>query len=731
MKRRKHKRKIVSKTHKLLILNIVLVCFFMLGIGYSLLNSPLFINGLINLYHWNDPLKIEVTELSTPLDGSNYQYNETLRYKIKVTNNTDNTITAINVVIPARDYGRPGRTEDYPVESLEPDESIEIEREYIIEELDMIDRAASFDVQATGTNYKGKSVNGRHILTVSNVGTYGENTDIFYINIDDDTYSLGDEIDIDITATNYSNYTKTLNLTIGDGITLDQASFWFVSPFSTITTQAHYTVTEKEILDGFINIPLTVSYDSGVSFKNEYHYNGIFDNPDGHLTVHLTTTSTPTNGETYDLEEKIIYKTILENDGNLTITEVVLYDELTNDEWTLDKIAPGERKEFINDYTVEEYDILIGEITNTVVATGTSPDLNEPNVPTDDGEITVPTVEKNAHLTVTIETTNSPSNNYAYELGEDITYKTKVINDGNLTITSIRINQDLTGDYWIIPVLAPGETQREKLEGKYTPVERDIIVGEVQCVVNVVGTSLDPDNPTINASDYVTDPTVDPNPHLRVYINETSSPSNSNGYDLGERINYDIIVENDGNITINDITLTGVLTGDQWTVLSLAPEDSSSASVDYTITEDDILAGEVINRVTATGTSLDPNNPTVTAVGVKTVQTVEPLVQLSASIEIVNEQPIYYLNDVITFNVIYSNEGNLTLYPITINTTGGPSTDNHLAPHATQTRLFIYRVTAADVSAGYVTINVDITAVTPDPNNPQITRNIQRQITTG
>jgi uncharacterized repeat protein (TIGR01451 family) len=41
------------------------------------------------------------------------------------------------------------------------------------------------------------------------------------------------------------------------------------------------------------------------------------------------TTSTPANGAGYILGEEITYKITVTNDGNLTITDITLTDELT------------------------------------------------------------------------------------------------------------------------------------------------------------------------------------------------------------------------------------------------------------------------------------------------------------------------------------------------------------------------------------------------------------------
>ena len=48
-----------------------------------------------------------------------------------------------------------------------------------------------------------------------------------------------------------------------------------------------------------------------------------------------------------------------------------------------------------------------------------------------------------------------------------------------------------------------------------------------------------------------------------------------------------------------DITVTDELTGDEWTIESLAPGASETFTTTYTVTEADIVAGEVGNVATA------------------------------------------------------------------------------------------------------------------------------------
>ncbi|MBR4579424.1 MAG: InlB B-repeat-containing protein, partial [Oscillospiraceae bacterium] len=59
----------------------------------------------------------------------------------------------------------------------------------------------------------------------------------------------------------------------------------------------------------------------------------------GHITVTKGVTSTPANGSSYALGETIMYSVTVTNDGNLTITDITVTDELTGDTWKIASLA--------------------------------------------------------------------------------------------------------------------------------------------------------------------------------------------------------------------------------------------------------------------------------------------------------------------------------------------------------------------------------------------------------
>ena len=193
---------------------------------------------------------------------------------------------------------------------------------------------------------------------------------------EDKEYGLGDTVEFTITATNIYDEAKTMTITEMEGVTITGESvFENVEPGATVTTTATYTVTEDDILAGSFTNDVTVSFDGGKDFTNEDDVDIEDKNP--HITVTKTVTSTATS---YAAVDTIEYKIVVENDGNLTLTDVKVTDALTGDEWTVEELKPGDKKEFTAKYTVTEADANAGKVVNTATATGTDPEGNKPGV---------------------------------------------------------------------------------------------------------------------------------------------------------------------------------------------------------------------------------------------------------------------------------------------------------------------------------------------------------------
>ena len=437
---------------------------------------------------------------------------------------------------------------------------------------------------------------------------------------DEKEFALGETVTFTIEATNIYDENKTITLVEIEGVELSESVFENVAPGASISATATYTVTEADILAGEFKNTVTVKF-SGENTEFEDEDIVDVEDPKPHMTIVKETTSEPANGETYALGEEITYLITVTNDGNVTLTNVVVTDELTGDEWTIESLAPNVAETFETSYTVTEEDIINGSVLNEATATAEPPeDVDDPEIVP--GTKEEPTEEKNPHLTVTKETTSTPANGKTYALDETIEYKITVTNDGNVTISDVKVTDDLTGDEWTIEALKPGESK--EFTASYTVTEEDIRT-EAKVVNNATATGKDPEDedPAVDPGK-TEDQTDESKSHLTIEKTVTNSPKNGKEYYEGETIEYKIVVKNDGNQTMKDIKVTDELTGDEWTIETLAPGEEKEFTAKYTVTAADVKAGKVTNTATATGTSVDPNGKPEVTPGTTDAKTGEP-----------------------------------------------------------------------------------------------------------
>ena len=342
--------------------------------------------------------------------------------------------------------------------------------------------------------------------------------------------------------------------------------------------------------------------------------------PENPLDPTLVVNKTHDKSQTYKAGDVITFtitaKNIYEEAKTITLEEL---EGVALDANVFENVAPGAEVTATATYTVTEQDIVNGTFTNNVTVTFSGVDDKFT------GTDTVDELEDaNPHMTIT-KTTVGADAGHIYKLGEVINYKITATNDGNLTLTNVKVEDALTGNVgenaFTIDTLAPGEAQT--FDVRYVVTENDVLAGKV--INNATGTATDPTDPdepkTPVTPGEKEDPIETPNPSLAV----VKTSDKTGVVKLGETITYTITVTNNGNVTINDIEVTDELTGNTgdnaFTIDRLAVGETKQFTATYTVTEDDILEGTIVNRATATGK--DPRNEEVTGEGEVRVDTEE------------------------------------------------------------------------------------------------------------
>lgn len=212
-------------------------------------------------------------------------------------------------------------------------------------------------------------------LTVTDEGVNPK--DVMTKTHEDKTYGLGDVIVFTIKVKNI--YDKPCDITINEqsGVKITgESKFIAVEPGKEVHTTAVYTVTEEDLLAGeFTN---TVTATIGEKIHRATDTTDKFEKPNSHLTLNKKTTSTPKDGVAYTLGETITYAVTAVNDGNLTLKNVTVTDELTGDTWKIETLAPGDSRTFEAKYVVKEADMKNGTVKNVATATVETPNPKHP-----------------------------------------------------------------------------------------------------------------------------------------------------------------------------------------------------------------------------------------------------------------------------------------------------------------------------------------------------------------
>ena len=174
-------------------------------------------------------------------------------------------------------------------------------------------------------------------------------------------------------------------LTKTDGITVEG-----LAENESVTVTATGSQTEIGSSDNTYSIEWDNAKESNYTVTDKLGTLTVTEAPtNAHLTVEKVTTSkAPKDG--YAVGDTIEYKITVTNDGNIPVTDIVVTDELTGDEWKVDSLEPGKSKEYTASYTVTEADAEAKEVVNVATATGKSTDPDHPDVPATDGTATDP-----------------------------------------------------------------------------------------------------------------------------------------------------------------------------------------------------------------------------------------------------------------------------------------------------------------------------------------------------
>ena len=406
-------------------------------------------------------------------------------------------------------------------------------------------------------------------------------------------------------------------------------------------------------------------------------------------------------------------------------------------------LAAGAQTTFTSTYAITQDDIDAGRVQNLATAIGTDP--SNQDVSATDGTDT-PLVAVPGIAIVKSGTLDLGPDAVA-TVGDIITYAFTVTNTGNVTLDNVTVTDPLvTVAGGPLNDLAPGSSDSTTFTATYALTQADIDAGQVQNQATASGTPPGGSTPVTDLSDDLdvteNDPTIIPIvgvPEITLLKQVASVEDiNNNGMtDLGDEIRYRFIVENTGNVSLDNVTITDqnpdvTVSPAAPTGVTLAPGaiDNTTFTATYVLEQADIDAGffentaDVTGDVPGSGTQAtdrshpddpDADGPTrhdIPAVpGIAVLKTV-------ASVTDTNGNNITDITDIINYAFTVTNTGNVTLTNITLtdinaSVVGGPITS--LAPGASDSATFnaTHEVTLADMTAGQVVNQATATGTPP------------------
>ncbi len=409
----------------------------------------------------------------------------------------------------------------------------------------------------------------------------------------------------------------------------------------------------------------------------------------------------------------VAYSFVVTNTGNVTLTSVAVNDPLPGlsaVSCPSVMLAPAASMTCTASYAVTQANMDFGSIANTATATGTPP-VGAPVTDTASATVT-------ATRTPSIDVVKSASPTAVTSAGQIVAYSFVVTNTGNVTLTSVAVNDPLPG---LSAVSCPGSTlapaEAMTCTASYTVTQTDVNAGSIANTATATGT------PPVGAP--VTDTgsaTVTAAPSASIAVVKSALPMAVTA--AGQIVAYTFVVTNTGNVTLSSVAVNDPLSGLSAVSCpgsTLAPSETMTCTATYTVTQANMDFGSIANTATATGTPLvgppvtDTGSATVTATrtpGIDVVKSALPTKVTAAG-------------QIVVYSFVVTNTGNVTLTSVAVtdplpglSAVSCPSST--LAPSESMTCTGSYTVTQVNIDAG--SISNTATATGAPPSGPPVTK---------
>ena len=317
------------------------------------------------------------------------------------------------------------------------------------------------------------------------------------------------------------------------------------------------------------------------------------------------------------------------------------------------------------------------------------------------------TIPEQAKLEI-IKTANRPN---VSAVGDTVKYSIAVKNLSNVPLHQIIVTDPLTKLQDTITSLAINE--QKIINTMYLVKQEDLDVpnGLLTNIARGIGTTPGGiDTETSHSVDVV----IIQNPRLE--LDKTADKESVKT--LGETINYTIKVQNTGNVTLTNVTITDPLTALNQTIAKFSPKEEKVFTTSYAVTQADLDRGFIENIVS--GTAVNPNGTNSTATDIVRVKAIQlPSYKTTKESD---KNLVKDVGEVINYTITVTNSGNVTLTNTEVKDplTGLSQTIPSMKPGDVSSFVTSYTVTQGDIDKGYIKNVVVAKGNSPDPKVPPI-----------
>ena len=495
-----------------------------------------------------------------------------------------------------------------------------------------------------------------------------------------------------------------------------------LAPGASVTCTASYTITQDDVDAGTVDNTATATDPDGTGLDPVTDTTSTPTSTVAALTLDKQA-GTPVDADgsgRVDAGDTIAYAFVLTNTGAVTLTDVTVADpEVTAVDCPVTTLAPGATTTCTAAYTITQADVDRGTVDNTATATATAPGgdavaARPDSTTTPTSDVATLTLDKQAGTPADV------NGSERVDAGDTLAYTFVVTNTGARTLTELMVDDPKTGPVDCpTATLAPGASTTCMVT--YPITQTDVDAGTVANTAVASAT-----NPEGNRTEVAIDSTTTQTSTVTSVAldKRAADPVDVNGngrVDTGDTIDYTFLLTNTGAVTLTDVTVADPKTGPvDCPTATLAPGASTSCTVSYAITQDDVDAGTVDNTATATATA--PDGTLLTPVADSTSTPTSTVAALTLDKEAgtpvdADSNGRVDAGDTIAYAFVLTNTGAVTLTDVAVQDGRVEPVDcavTTLAPGATTTCTASYAITQADVDAGTVDNTATASATAPN-----------------